>query len=309
MRVQKYKKEESEEVNNIDNYVLRAKQEREEKENRASRNKALNRSRRWIGLRLGIIVGLCFGITAEMVNVYLLPDLWFFSPPFGALGNVVFYGFFIAFISWLLSIPDDTFTGVSLGCLAGLAAFEIRSWLIPGASSIIRMLFDPTLLMFALVSLAFIGLLLIPVMLLWRTSVENLYEKQAISWWNWEKLKFPIGFLLLSILAGSFLIISSDNRAILRNMKNLIDDGLSAVSENQLPEPLNTRSTKWLLDYEGQDFYLELSPDLNTEKKSAFKSILGQTSLGGYISVAAHFKGGRTIICTYQSSRIRPYCH
>ena len=308
MRVQKYKNQDEGESQNIDSYVLKAKKEREDKENRANQSQIGNHSRRWYGIRLGLGVGICFGITSELVNIYLISEVWYYSPPFGALGNIALDVALFIFISWIVSIPDETFSGVSLGCLAGLSAVELRSWLIPGASPIKKMVLDPTLILFVLVSVSFLGLLFVPVMLLWRTSIETLYDMHSEPLWNWNRVKFSLALLVLMVVVGSFLILPSDTRVILQDMNNLIESGLAAFNESELPEPLRTTSTRWILDQKDENFSLEIVPNIDPEKKSSFRSILGQSGLGGNITVNANFPGGRKITCSYQSPQVRPYC-
>ena len=143
---------------------------------------------------------------------------------------------------------------------------------------------------------------------LWRTSIETLFDLQNESFMNWNRIRYSLGMIVLALIAGSFLIIPPDTRTILRYMNSMLDSGLSAYSESQLPAPLRIESASWILDYQGEDYYLELNPSVIAEDKTSIRSIFGRSGLGGYVSVAAHFPGGGTIICTYQSPRTRPYC-
>lgn len=308
MRVQKYKKSETDQAQQLDQYVVQIKREREENEKRKKTILEKERSRSWFGVRLGLVLGLGFGATSELVNVYLLPDIWVSAPPLGAFGNSILYGLFGAMVGWIIAQPGDTFKGVSLGCLAGLGVIEARAWLIPGATPMIKMMLNPAFFMFALVSFSLFGLLLIPVMLLWRSSIETIYELQAEFWWHWGRIRYALGMFLLALIAGSFFVYPEDTRSIIRSMDSLVQAGLLAANEGQLPMSLRTESARNIMQQKDKDYYLELIQSVNVDNETSMRSVFGQTGFGGSVSITAQFQGGWSLICTYQSPTIRPFC-
>jgi hypothetical protein len=106
MRVQKYKSQQPEEESQLDDYVVKIKRERAEKERRHNLKRDKFQFRPWYGTRLGLFVGLGFGLTSELINVYLIPEINISSPPLGSLGNFLMYGFLGALIGRLISIPE-----------------------------------------------------------------------------------------------------------------------------------------------------------------------------------------------------------
>lgn len=269
----------------------------------------VTRRRRILGFRLGIVVGLCFGFVAELLNLYLIPGVLLSSPPLGALGNFFLCGLFGAFIGWVVAYPHETFTGVSLGSLVCIAVTEFRAWITPGSTPMLRMLMNPVLIFFVLLTFCLVVLLLSPFMFLWRSSLEMQVENFVIPWWSWRKIRLILLLLGCTGFAGSYFILPNETRMIILQMDELVQNGVRSNRLDQLPVPLQNKTARDILAYTDEVYTIDIMPAVDTEDEVSNRSFFNRAGFSDRITLAARFRDGWSLICSYQSPESRPYCH
>jgi hypothetical protein len=213
-----------------------------------------------------------------------------------------------SFIGWAVSFPEDTFSGISLGCLSGIAAIEVRAWLTPGAVPILRMITNPVLVFFALIVFSLMVLLLSPYMLLWRFSLETQLDHFKEPWWIWRRIRLPLAMGAVAAFAGSFFVFPADTRQMIVSMDQLVRLGISVSRYERLPEPLQNTSAGEIMKHAEESYVIDIQHNASDDEGTSIRSYFGEAGFISRITLVARFHDGWSLLCTFQSPTVQPFC-
>ncbi len=193
--------------------------------------------RRLSAFLLGALTGLVYSLVAELVNVFLLPNLPLYQPAPGLALNILLTVLGGGVLGLLSAWRDSAVEGVFLGCLLGGSVLElialVNAWSQPeqfgGVFVLVVSTFCPMVA------------LLVPIAVALRVVV-NRFEDERMA------LELPLGpssparpmvwlagLIVVAGLIGSFSIYSSEARQVLTRMDELLQMGLGAASTASLP--------------------------------------------------------------------------
>lgn len=255
--------------------------------------------RRWIGLALGGLLGLTYGLVAQTINRFTLPGVPLYQPPLGPAGNTLLSGLTGAGLGLLVTLPMSSALGIVLGSAAVALAIMTSSLirlageLTAGAGVVFGVLLSVPLSWFAVPLVA---------LLRWaidRQAVLQLHgESRGVRW------RVPLILMLLMGFVAAFELLGTNAQAQLRQMDRTVEAGLAAAAVADLPEPLRDplvhdfpagRSQAYTLEWTQQDLdrFIELRPAANYDEHAA---------------VIARFADGYRLVCLYPTARSGPTC-
>lgn len=256
--------------------------------------------RRLAGLIVGGAIGLVFALVATLINTILIPDIPFYMPPFGPVGNAfagLTVGMFLGVISaWTTpSVPGPLLAaaaGAVLFLTAGLISGRTPMFLVP--ASLVTSVF----LMFPF------GAMLVPLTSLLRVAVNQLtdYRDKPIfipRRWIWSAL------LLIAAFGGGMLFrLSPEAEIMLSRAKSMIDTGLQASASEALPDPLRGPEMQDFLASASQSYKLEW------RNKSLNLYAIPRPGLPEYemAVVIARFDNGWNLVCLFPNTELAPRC-
>jgi hypothetical protein len=189
-----------------------------------------NSQRRRAGLIIGLVLGIGYSLTANLVNHLALPGIPLYTPPPGAFGLTVLTALMFGMLGWLAAWTDESLPGIILSGLAGSIISSI--WILINET-------DKTAT-FALLVLVFLPRMFfyLPFGALVRWLIYKLDQPTSRPIAPARRL-IPI-FLafILMILLGSFNLLSKETRASLIRMDALLQKGMQATTSDELPKPL-----------------------------------------------------------------------
>ena len=194
------------------------------------------RSRRIAGAVLGLVLGVLYGGASGAINAWALPDVPLRLDAGAIVADTIFAGLGALAAGYLTAWPESSFKGVAGGAGAIAAFLTLRAVVAQatGLDSLLRavLVLIPIFLPSVALSLPITGLL--------RLGV-NWYG-DALSYSGRPRLfrlgRLALGVAAVGLLAGSLSRMTADEQAALRQVNLMIQNGLAARSEAQVPRPL-----------------------------------------------------------------------
>ena len=256
--------------------------------------------RRLAGLIIGGLIGLAFALVSTLINPILMPDLPLYMPPFGAFGNA-FLGLSIGMLLGVLSawtnpsVPGPLYAAVSgavILLLAGFISGQTPLFLVP--ASLITSLF---------LMLPF-GAMMVPITALFRVAINQLTDYRDKSIFLPRRWLSIVLILAVAVGGGYLFRLNPEAQIMLRRADDMIQAGLSAASNEALPEPLRGP--------EMRDFISRSSPDyeLQWQNKNLNLYAIPRPALPEHemAVVIARFDTGWNLVCLYPNTELNPRC-
>ena len=181
--------------------------------------------RRLIGLALGAIFGLGFGLVSQTINAFYLPGVPLHQPPLGPAGNIAAVIAGAALLGLISAWPENSVLGILLGSTASMGVFVLNS--------VLQMRTAPELKTgVILISLIFLLLPLVALavpavgLLRWAANkqAEARHDREPLR----KRIPFPLALLLVVSALGAITLYRPDARTVLARMNLLIQEGQGA---------------------------------------------------------------------------------
>lgn len=252
--------------------------------------------RRGAGVILGFTLGLVYGAVSQFINLFFLPDISFYQPPFGAWGNLALWIVFGSALGGVTAWSTETIAGVLWG--SAFCALVLFLGNLPNArmtaqnwSGVIVSLLFLSLPMFGL------GVPLVGV-LRWAANREMDWFIARESFW--QRLKAPIILSVVIAWLGSFTLYAPESRAVIVKMNDLIQ----AADPARLPPVLQSEDvTDFGVRAVGHYTLEWKNTDLNRYAIPRYSGKPGEEA-----AVIARFENGWTLVCIFPDTQVEPAC-
>jgi hypothetical protein len=189
-------------------------------------------SQRRLGLIVGLLLGLGFSITSNLINKVFLPEIPLFVPWPGTSGLIVMFTLMFGALGLLAAWTEETLPGVLLSALVGTLVASIWSIITDitssgGAFVVLLFVFLPRMFFY------------LPYALLVRSLVDRLEhtprQMQMAPARRWMPVLF---WFFVAAGVGAFSLHAPEVRQSLTRMEALIEEGSHATSRTELPKSL-----------------------------------------------------------------------
>jgi hypothetical protein len=251
----------------------------------------------WLfGIFFGALLGGVYAFASHMINVIYLPGIPLL-PPSGTFSTYLLeYIFLGALLGFISALPEARLAGVALGGFAtatGSVFFTLlNQWGTPNfGSTLITMLYTYLPLVVLMMPLAFVI----------RVCVDA-QEPDPDNPHLWARRFIVPGLVVLVVvLVGSFSLYSSNTRAAVKHMDNLLRVGMRASSMEDLPAPL--RDVQGFSENAQGEYGLRYSDNI--------EQFFGPRPAGAELSqflVIARYQNGFALACIFSENRVVPTC-
>ncbi len=260
---------------------------------------AFHGNRRLAGVLLGAVFGFALGFVSQFVNRIYLPQVPFYQPPLGAIGNSLACTAIGALIGAVAAWPAGAVTGVVLSSAAAAATIVLLSLLgvrlsfnLPGYTTIALFLWLPLTGMIAPLT----------AILRWQASrqAEALYDREPLG----RRVKGPLLISLLVALLGLTSMLRWDGRAVMGEADQLIRAGQAASTSEVLPVPLRSEDVDDFLAHGTGGYTLEYV----TSNLNDWRIPRPTENFDYHAIVVARFDNGWMMACLYPEPGRQPEC-
>ncbi len=257
---------------------------------------------RLVGLALGALLGLIYGVTSQVVNSLLVSGVPLSQYPFGLAGNCLISIVSGAVIGFACALPRSSINGTFFGTVTA-AVVALLQWWATHAASATAILRLNAITPWTFLELGFYLVLFVPFMLLFRLAVDYQVESAHKSVWAWTRLRGPLLLVVIVVVVGGFSIFPTHVQRALLDMHALIQSGLSTSNGANLPPALaEEQGVTGFLDYATSDYTLEQSQDPGLRKD------LSTADEDYTLIIMARFKGNGILACAYDANGNRFRC-
>jgi len=258
-----------------------------------------DRARRKHGLLLGGIAGVVFGLLSQFGNLFLLPGIALYQPPFGAAGNVLLWTVVGVTLGSVVAWSDSGVIGVIVGSLVAGVMLQISALL---SGNMNRDLFKKVL---GLLALYFeLAAASVPVLMLLRWAVDEQRQNYDLRLLSWQRLRAPLLLLALVVGVSSLWLTSPYGRDLMKRMDTLVQAGMAAASDEAAPAPLRDPLVGPFHAHAGGTYTLEyVTTDL-----TRYQIPYALRSRYEPAVVVARFSNGWSLACLYVSAEDEPFC-
>jgi hypothetical protein len=254
------------------------------------------RKRRKNGLVLGLLAGLCFGLTSQCINPLLMKGITLYQPPFGAAGNLVLWVAVGGILGFVTAWSDSSWFGVLAGSLLAGLMLQVSAFVSGNLGSHLGGKLVGLVgffLPFAALAFPLLGWI--------RLAVNEQREYYDLPLVSWQRLRMP-GLLALACLGlGLLWLLPADGQTCLWRMDGMIRDTLAQQTlpkplQDPLVGPFQERATpRYTLELDRQDLTRYMIPYIPQ----------GQLQPS---AVVARFTSGWTLACLYVNPEEEPFC-
>lgn len=258
---------------------------------------ARERQRLRMGIILGALLGLAYGVVSQFINRVALPGIPLYQPPAGPLVNSLLSALMGAGLGAITCYPASAALGILFGGLASLAGILVYMLLRLGDLG-----FGGALITGVIFSVP-MAWLTIPLLALLRWVAERQVDAHRVGEPLLRRAWLPAVLVIAMVLVASFELLPDDAQGNLERTNTLIQQGLQATSTAGLPEPLRATSvnnfppaqTAYTLEWTRYDLdrFIELRPPANFDQHAA---------------VIARFPGSYLLVCLYPTPKQNPTC-
>jgi hypothetical protein len=254
-----------------------------------------DRYRRRIGLLLGALLGLTYGLFAQVGNRLLVPGIPLYQPPLGAFGNTLLFAASGALMGLLVAWPRSGIKGVFLMAAAAAVGIVLFSLFTAGSMA---PSFAMGLLAAVSLSLPFWGLL-VPVFaaVRWVIGHQEEAHRDGQSWRG--RIVGPLALIVVVALVGYTSVYPSRGRAALQAGHAMLSEaartGSTPAALANIPAFAANNGSPYQFSWEGGDIgkYRIPRPSRNFDLHSA---------------VIARYAGGWNLVCIYIAADEPPLC-
>ena len=254
-----------------------------------------DRYRRRIGLALGALLGLTYGLISQLGNRLLIPNVPLYQPPFGALANTVMFTIGGALLGVLVAWPRSGIKGVFLMATAGALAIVLLSL---ATAEGLSQSFAVQLIAAISLTLPFWGML-VPIFaaLRWVIGHQEEAHRDGQSWRG--RVLGPAALVAVMALVGYASVYPEAGRQTLQTAHAMLS---GAARTAVTPEALANVSafavnngTPYQLSWDANDLlkYRIPRPNRNFDFHSA---------------VIARYESGWNLVCIYIALDEPPLC-
>ena len=190
-------------------------------------------SQRRLGLILGLVLGLGFSLTSNLINQFFLPNIPLFVPWPGTVGVILLTTVMFGLLGLIAAWPEESLPGIIVAALVGSLVSSI--WSIVTQSS------NRT---GALIALFFVFLprvfFYVPFSWLIRWLISRLEVSAYKQVVPARRLLTVVMAFVLAVLSGTFSRYPQEVRQSLVRMEDLLQEGMQASSRDALPRPLQS---------------------------------------------------------------------
>jgi hypothetical protein len=257
--------------------------------------------RRLIGLALGLLLGLAYGIPSQAANALAVPSVTFYQPPAGMLPNILICAVLGSLAGLICAWPRGSFAGVLIAAVSGSSLLLIAGSLYGGRvppEKIGGLIVTLTVLLLPVVGL--LGALFTA--LRWMINKQVEYHSDRAS--PLRRLAAPI--LLVCIVGGlsTAVLYPPEGQQRIKEMNALIQAGLQAGDAASVP-PAFVRF--------GETFKQRATSNYTMQwvKSDLIDWRIGQPAefQEWQLSVAAaRFDNGWVVACLFSPSEAPPNC-
>lgn len=254
--------------------------------------------RRRVGIFLGIVIAVLYGFASQVINKLALPNIPFAQPPFGLIGNLLILIVSGAAIGLVCAMPKSSSDGIVRASAVSVGVIIIHWFLTrPLLTSESQLTFTNLLGLFGLFITA------IPAMMLLRLAIDNQTDTLEKPVWAWERVRIPLGILVLVSVAGAFSVFPAHVQMAFNDLQALIQSGLTVSRSADLPPALReANGVSGFLDFAAEDYSLEQSSSFELLSDLSLKNERGNAIL------VAVFPRGAIIACAYSPLGERLRC-
>jgi hypothetical protein len=255
--------------------------------------------KRLLGLILGAIVGLAYGLVAELINTVALPGIPLYAPPPGREMMIVLDMLGGGLIGFITMLATDAILGVIAGAvLTGTLSTALTLWVERGSSermfslsAILFLTFLPRVVLFAPLSGGFRW-----VVNLWDT--ETTYEPFSLR----KRVLSPLIMIIGAIGMGYFALKSQVDRDALVHLDSLIKAATRSPNAEMLPASLKPVDGLWGVDHGSYTLNLILDPDVIPAQRP-------MTGMNVHLpAIIVVFEDGFRFGCVYTPPYTEPSC-
>ncbi len=251
-----------------------------------------------MGVALGALLGLAYGLVSQLINPLALPGIPLYQPPAGPLGNALLSTIMGAGLGAITCYPSSAALGILFGGIASLAGILVYMLIRLGSLG-----FGGALISSVVFSVP-LAWLTIPVLALLRWVAERQVDARRVGEPFLRRARLPLVLVLVMAVLGSFELLPDQGRENLQRTNALIQQGLQAASAAALPAPLRgphvttfppAQRAGYTLEWTKYDLdrFMELRPPSNFDQHAA---------------VIARFPGSYYLVCLYPTPRAAPNC-
>lgn len=257
-----------------------------------------DRSRRIAGAGLGLLLGLLYGAVSSLINSIALAGIPLRVDAPTLIAATIFAGLGAMAAGYVAAWPESSVKGI-LGGAVAIALFGVVKALLSTANAgqdflRVILILIPSFLPAAAFALPITGLM--------RLGV-NLYA-DAISHTGRPRLfrlgRLGLGVVALGVFAGSFGQMTPDEQAAVRQVNTILQNGLAAASDANLPSAL--RSISNFHARASRHYTLAQRTDVTTDFSVAGSSAVQM------IAVDVLFDNGFHFQCRVGQSLAQPFC-
>jgi hypothetical protein len=254
-------------------------------------------SHRRVGLIIGLLLGIGYSMTANMINVWVMPGIPLQETQLSRFTLIVVSTAFFGLLGLLAAWTDENTPSIILSAVVGTLVSSIWTLIFDSGSRIGATLF---ILFFIFLPRVFFY---VPFSWLIRWLVDKITHHAYGARVPLIKKITPvfISFLII-VLIGSFTRVSEAEQTSLIRMKELIEEGLPVSSRAELPDPLQDVSG-FVQRAEGKySFSLGADPDLLPVQRPFVK--YGEEEP----FIIVQFENGFRFGCVFSPPYIMPAC-
>ena len=190
-------------------------------------------SQRRLGLILGLVLGLGFSLTSNLINQFFLPNIPLFVPWPGTVGVILITTLMFGILGLIAAWPEEALPGIIASALVG--SFVSAVWIIINETG------NRT---GALIALFFVFLPRVFFYLPFGWIIRWLISRFEVSAYREvapaRRLFTAVMAFVLAVLAGTFSRYPQEVRQSLARMEDLLQEGMQASSRDELPRPLQS---------------------------------------------------------------------
>lgn len=189
-------------------------------------------------LVIGACTGLVFGLASQGFNQLLLPGVPLALAPFGTAGNILLY-LILGTLIGLFSNLNTRAQGIILAVLVGADFLLFLRGALTGPDITLQKTMDYLFASFFILGATFLAIfLIIPIGFFIRWAVNTQCENFYRPWWSWQRISVPAALMLLAGITGTLFLYSPAERNAVAQMDKIIQMGIAAKSEDELPPAL-----------------------------------------------------------------------
>ncbi len=248
-----------------------------------------------IGLALGALAGLAFGLAVHQVNARYLLGVPYVEYPLGLWGNLILLVFAGGIAGWLCTHTQETVPGVAQGALIIAFVFELYVFLTPYVSFSERV----KLALWALGPMLFFVSLMAVFLGILRWAAYRPIERSDLPAWHPARILPLLSVLGLAACVGISAFFPGSQIRALNATQALLQSGLAASDPADLPAALRSNPLQMT---QMADFQSFAQPDYTLE---ILQNLPLQTTLHAWPDspnsevVMARFVNGWVVICKY----------